>query len=129
MPEAEDGWVEDPELRLAVQGGYDPPLTDKQSAIAAASETVVNLGRKLEDQLALQASVASAVTRAENLLAAARAALEITGKKGELDRLLGQAPGLTEKIGNARKNEEEARAGDDVAGRGRWTAGGGASAE
>lgn len=110
MPETGHGWVEDPELRLDIQGGYNPPLTDRQSAIAAARETVDNLREKLGGQLTQHASAESAVTRAENLLAAARASVEITGKQSELDRLLSQALELTEKIVNARDNEEESRA-------------------
>ena len=110
MPETEHGWVEDRELRLGVRGGYDPPLTDGQSAIAAARDAVNSLHDKLDEQRGRRASAEDAVTRAENLLSAAKAAVEIVSKQDELDQLLGEAPELTEKIAAARKDEEDSRA-------------------
>ena len=65
MPETEHGWVEDRELRLAVCGGYDPPLTDRQSAITAARDAVESLHSKLDEQHSRRADAEDAVTRAE----------------------------------------------------------------
>lgn len=110
MPETEHDWVEDRELSLVVRGGYDPPLTDKQSAIAAARDVVGSLQKRLDEQRLRQNSADDAVARAEELLSAAKASMEIASKRDELDQLLREARDLIEKIEAARKIEEESRA-------------------
>ena len=65
MPETGHGWVEDHELHLGVRGGYDPPLTDGQSPIAAARDAMDSLHSKLDEQLGRRATADDAVAQAE----------------------------------------------------------------
>jgi catechol 2,3-dioxygenase-like lactoylglutathione lyase family enzyme len=47
MPDTKSDWIEDRELSLSTHGGYDPPLTDRQSMIEAAQAVVDSLATKL----------------------------------------------------------------------------------
>jgi hypothetical protein len=56
MPEATDGWIEDRDLGLAIGGGYDPPLTDREATTAAARTNVDRLRGSLRRQKERHAS-------------------------------------------------------------------------
>jgi chromosome segregation ATPase len=90
-------------------------LTDRQSAIDAASETARRLDEKLAEQRKRRTRAENAVTRAEELLSGAHTAAEMTGKQAELDQLLSGAHELTEKIAAAKKKEDDTRAAFDAA--------------
>jgi hypothetical protein len=109
MPEATDGWIEDRDLGLAIGGGYDPPLTDREAAIAAARSKVDRLREGLGRQEEQHASAKRAVTRAEDLLTAARAAAEIAILQVTLDEAKREATSFPKRIVAAREQEENTR--------------------
>jgi len=109
MPEATDGWIEDRELGLAIGGGYDPPLTDLEAAIAAARSKADRLRESLGLQEKRHASAKRAVTRAEDLLIAARAAADIATLQVTLGEAKREAASFPERIVAARDKEEKTR--------------------
>ena len=109
MPEATDGWVEDRDLGLAIGGGYDPPLTDREAAIAAARSNMDRLRESLGRQEERHATAKQAVTRAEDLLTAARAAAEIATLQVTLAEAKRKAMSFPARITAAREQEEKTR--------------------
>jgi hypothetical protein len=109
MPEGTDGWIEDRDLGLAIGGGYDPPLTDLEAAIAAARANADRLRESLGRTEEQHASAERAITRAEDLLAAAKAASEIATLQETLAEAHRKAKDFPARIAAARKQEEKTR--------------------
>jgi hypothetical protein len=109
MPEATDDWIEDRELALAIGGGYDPPLTDREAAIAAARSNVDRLRETLNRQDERHADAIRTATGAEGLLTAARAAAEITALQVTLAEARRKATSFPALIAAAREQEEKTR--------------------
>lgn len=110
MPDTENDWIEDQELRLSIHGGYDPPLTDRQSMIDAACALVDSLALKLNACRQQQKGAKSSVDRAQELLSAAKDAVELATKRTELLAAQAESRRITDEIEEAKKAEEVARA-------------------
>ena len=110
MPDTKGDWIEDRELSLSIHGGYDPPLTDRQSMISAAQAVVDSLILKLNACRQQQKSAKGSVDRARKLLLAAKDAVELDVKRTELLAALAESRRLADEVEDAKKAEEEARA-------------------
>ena len=109
MPETAYGWIEDHDLGLTIGGGYDPPLTDREAAIAAAQATVDRLLESLGRQEERLTNAAQADTRVKDRLAAAKAAAEIVPLEITLTEARRTATGFPARIAAAQEQEETAR--------------------
>lgn len=109
MPEAVSGWVQDHDLGLAIRGGYDPPLTDREAATAAAWVTVDRRRETMGQQDERLTAATRAAERASNLLAAAQAATRLAPLQAMLDKAERTALALPARIADAREKEEQAR--------------------
>jgi hypothetical protein len=110
MPDTKSDWIEDQELGLSIHGGYDPPLTDRQSMIGAARAVVDSLALKLIAYREQQKSAKDSVDRAQKLLSAAKDAVELATKQTELLAARAESRRLADEIEEAKKAEEKARA-------------------
>jgi hypothetical protein len=112
---AGDGWVEDHDLGLAIGGGYDPPLTDRKAAVAAARANADLLRLRLDEQDRLLRSAKQAVSSAKDVLAAAQAAAEIEKLRERLSTAEVKSAGLPTLVNAAQEQEEKARANFEAA--------------
>jgi hypothetical protein len=109
MPEAAAGWVEDRDLGLAIGGGYNPPLTDREAATAAARATVDRDRESRDQQEERLTGATRAAERAKDLLAAVQAATKLGPLQVMLDEARRTALELPVRIADAREQEEQAR--------------------
>jgi hypothetical protein len=109
MPDTKSNWIEDWELSLSIHGGYDPPLTDRQSMIGAAQAVVDSLTLKLHACRQQQKSAKGSVDRAQKLLSATKDAVELDTNRTELLAAQAESRRLADEIEDVKTAVEEAR--------------------
>jgi hypothetical protein len=109
MPEAGPSWVEDRDLHLGIGGDYHPPLTDKEATVAEARDAIKSARQRLAEEEGRKAGAEDAVIRADRLLSAAKAAVEMATLQPQLDQAISMARDFPGKIEAARNREEQAR--------------------